>query len=460
MSVQTRGYSDVVVEITPERSMQVVTPTDKTKAGFVKLVDSEGNSITTTENGYVKVSSANVAWFDQVDGNAIDINKYDPRILNMIMAQTGGFRTLNASAITTANSYAINQSIKFIPLYGPLPFIFNTNAKVANVPALNSTIELGLGAVATTAAPTDGAFFRWAPDGTFKAVIVNNSVETTFIITAPATNLVHLYEIEIVEDLVIFAIDDIDVAIIEVPSGQGYPFNNGRQQVIERVYTGGSAPSLAPQLAIAQSTGVQEDMNQAQTFPETLNSLGRGWFQNPITGAQTSNHTNSMTVSPITLSNTTCANTSLGGKFAISSQAAGTTDGIVFGWQNDTGYQKTIYGIAISTVITGAAIVTATVLEWSLGINASALSLATVDTAFTSGAGQIWGPRRQPLGVQGFSALAGVGAVANDVVRMFPSGITIEPSRWLTVIVTIPNGAATGSLVYRGSATFLGGQSQ
>lgn len=460
MSVKVIGNGGVIAEVDVNRNLNVTLPQVAAQAGMAKILDSEGNTISTTENGFLKTSSANVVFFDQVDGSSVNTNMYDPRILNMTITQSGGYWNLNAGASLTAGAYAIMQTVKCIPVFGMLPLIADITAKYSNLPESNATAELGIGTVATTSAPTDFAGFRWSPSGVFQAVLNNGGTEQTVTLTAPTANTAHIYEIEIVDDHVIFNIDDTDVADIFRATGQAFSLNAGRQQVIARVYNGGSAPSLAPQLSVGEVTVIQEDMNQAKSYPETLGSLGRGFFQNPITFAQTSNHTNSMTVTATTLSNTTCANTSLGGKFALTAPASGATDYLVFAWQNDTGYQKTIYGIAVSTAVIGAAIVTATILEWSLGVNSSAVSLATADTGFSSGVPQVWGDRHVDLGVQGFVALAGIGTVAGDLVRQFPSGIIIESGRYLKLIVTVPSGAATGSLLYRVTATILGGNAE
>lgn len=449
-----------------DRKVQVNLPTDPASAGLVRILSSDGSPIDTTENNYLRVSSAAFTIYDQVDGAAVNTNIWNQSVSGMTIAQTGGFIGLNAGQALTANAYAILSSIKSIPLYGTLPFSLDIVAKVLNVPGSSAVIEIGLGSVATNAAPTDGAFFRWTSAGQFMCVLSNAGSETNSGILAgtftdpdtgesltlpPSANLIHLYQIEVVEDHARFFIDDIEVAIVQTPSGQAYPFNAGRQQVFLRVYNGGSSPSLAPQIYMGQMIAVQDDLNQNRPWCDTLALMGRGAYQSPITAfGQTANHTNSTDPASGTLSNTAASYTTLGGRWQVAALAAAQTDYALFAYQVPAGYQLFVYGLAISSGIIGAAVVTPALLDWALGLNANAASLATADGAGT------WAPRRIPLGTQSFAALAGIGSSAPDLVRNFPVPLVVDGGRFFHVILQIPKGAATGSLIYRGDVMING----
>lgn len=452
--IQSPSTIGNIAEVDSDKCLTVSTTKDATKAGYSKLIDSEGNPIVTTENGFLKVSSANVQFFDQVDGSAINTNLYDPRISNMTIGQASGYWTLNSGQAVTANAYAIMQSNKFMPLYGTLPLIINFTAKVLNVPEANGTIELGLGAVGTNVAPTDGAFFRWTPSGQFVCVLNNGGVETlSSAITPPTTTVNHLYEIEIVEDHVVFAIDDVDVADIPTAAGQAYPFNAGHQQVVARVYNSGSSPSLAPVLAVGQVTVVQEDMNQAKTWDETVGQLGRGAYQLPVTDfSQTANHANSASPTSATLSNTAAGYTTLGGKWQFAALSGAATDYALFAFQIPAGYQLVVRSISISSANTGVAgsLTVPTVLDWSVGVNSSGVSLATANAAASSGTPGTWAPRRIPLGIQSFPTTSLLGAQVSDITRRFDTPIVVDSGRYFHIILQVPAGAATGSQVIRG----------
>lgn len=267
------------------------------------------------------------------------------------------------------------------------------------------------------------------------------------VILPPVPNLTHLYQIEIVEDHVRFFVDDVLVATVNTPSGQAYPFNAGRQQVFLRVYNGGSSPSLAPQIYMGQMIASQDDLNQNRPWSDTLALMGRGAYQSPVTPfGQTANHANSTSPVSGTPSNTVAGYSTLGGRWQIAAPASAATDLALFAFQVPAGYQLFVNSIGLSSINTGAigSAITPTLLDWALGINASAVSLATADGAGT------WAPRRIPLGLQSFGLSAIIGAQASDLVRRFETPLVVDGGRYLHLILQVPLGAATASQVLRG----------
>ena len=168
-------------------------------------------------------------------------------------------------------------------------------------------------------------------------------------------------------------------------------------------------------------------------------------------GAQTANHANSTSPSSATLSNTAAGYTTLGGKFQFAAVAGAVTDYALFAYAVPSTHRLVVDSIGISTINTGAAVATsAHVLDWSISVNATAVSLATTDS------GSTFGPRRIPLGLQTFLSGAAIGSQANDLFREFKSPLTIEPSRYFHVILQMPIATATGSQVIRGDVTVNG----
>lgn len=462
---------DLVDEITSDkleiknRKAQVHLDDSPTAAGYVRIVDADGHAIDTTENNYLRVSTSALVFYEQVDGSNVNTNLWNPSAISgMTITQASGFITLNGGSALTANAYAILQSNLNIPLYGTLPVLVEINAKVLNVPEANATVELGIGAAATNAAPTDGAFFRWSPTGGFYCVVNNGGTENTSgnisgvlftdtngdtITPPPSTNTIHLYTIEIVEDHVQFFIDDIQVADVQTPAGQAFPVNAGRQPILARVYNGGSTPSLAAQLFIGQVTVKQEDLYQNKTWAENLGSIGRGAFQSPVNAfGQTAQHANSAAPSSATLSNTAAGYTTLGGKYIFSVVSSAATDYALFAYQVPTGYQLVINDIAISSIVSTALGLTGTILEWAVGVNSSAVSLATADGSGT------WGPRRIPLGVQGYGISTLATVQSSDIVRHFSAPLVVDSGRYLHIIVALPTSSSTGAI--RGDVTISG----
>ena len=168
-----------------------------------------------------------------------------------------------------------------------------------------------------------------------------------------------------------------------------------------------------------------------------------------INGAQTAQHANSTSPTSASLSNTAAGYTTLGGRWQFAAPGAAATDFALFAYQVPAGYRLMIKSVCISSVNTGAAVATtATILDWSIAVNATAVSLATTDSD------PVWAPRRIPLGVQGFIVGAAIGANGNEIYRTFEQAIVCQPSRYVHVIVQVPVGTATGSQVMRGDVMF------
>lgn len=271
-------------------------------------------------------------------------------------------------------------------------------------------------------------------------------------ITIPTPNDATLYDIVIVEDQVQFFVDDTLVATVEVPTGLSYPTNAGRLPLFFRVYNGSSSPAQPPALSLGQAIVVQEGCVTGKSWGEVLVSQGQGGYQSPVTPfAQNANHANSTSPVSATLSNTAAGYTTLGGRYQFAAVGGAVVDFALFAYQVPAGYQFYCTGVSISCAVSGVAVVTPTLLDWALGLNASAVSLATADTPPTS-----WAPRRIPVGLQSFAALAPVAAVAPDIVRVFTPPLVVDGGRFLHVILQVPNGAATASLIFRGDVMLQG----
>lgn len=421
----------------------------------VPIVTADGTPFAVSEQGYLTVGLDSLMFYEQVDGTALNTNIWMTSVSTQTITQSSGFININAALSVATSTYAILTSVKQFPLFGHLPIECFIRGSINITPIANATVELGFGSVATTAAPTDGAFFRWqASDQTFRAVINANGTETlSNAITPPSVNVNHLYEITIVEDLVQFEIDDTFVAEIPTPSAFAYPVNAGKQTIFVRTYTGGVSPATAPQFKVGQAIVIQHDLNQNKLWKETLVSLGRGAYQNPLTPyTQSANHANSTDPVSATLSNTAAGYTTLGGRFQFAAVAGAVTDFALFAYQVPAGYQLYITGIAISTINTGAAAaVTATILDWSISVNASAVSLATAESPPAT-----YAPRRIPLGVQGFVATAAIGAMPPDLIRAFDPPLVGDSGRFVHVILEIPVGTATALEVIRGDVVITG----
>lgn len=195
-------------------------------------------------------------------------------------------------------------------------------------------------------------------------------------------------------------------------------------------------------------------LDQEPSYAEAMAAAGRmiNWL--PTAGAfdQLTNHANSTSPTSATLSNTAAGYSKLGGRYQFAAVAGGATDYALFAYQVPTNLRAFITGIAIDAWVTGAAnATTATILDWFLGVNANAVSLATSDTA------GVGAPRRIPLGMQACLASAAIGSeIGPRIERVFPTPIVVEPGRFIHIGLQIPVGTATSSEVIRGDVMVNG----
>jgi len=416
------------------------------------MTDSNGNkAFVSPSGGRQRCGLDDLYIWDPVDGTAINTNIWLQSTSTMTITQTlANGILLNAGGSIATSVYAIINSIKNPARLGNFGVSARFYAKPVNLPETNAVGELGFGVVATTAAPTDGSFFRWT-GAAFQAVVNFNGTETTQALSTPSAAY-HTFEIvRTTNAQSLFFVDEVLVATL-TPGTNPSQSSTTRMPIFARVYSGGSAPALAPQLSIASVSVAQLDINWNKQWADVQVGRGLGAYQSPITAfGQTANHANSASPSSATLSNTAAGYTTLGGRYQFAAPAGAATDFALFGYQVPAGYQLYVTSVKISAINTGAAVATtATILDWGVGVNASAVSLATADGAGT------WAPRRIPLGTQGFIVGAAIGAAASDVVMNFSPPLCVDASRFFHVILQVPVGTATASQVIRGDVTVNG----
>lgn len=176
---------------------------------------------------------------------------------------------------------------------------------------------------------------------------------------------------------------------------------------------------------------------------------GFNLIADPTSGAQTSNYTNSTPPANATLSNTTAGYTTLGGLFQFVAPAGSETDYALFAYQVPLGFTLYVDSVSVDSFITGAQSSTsATLLQWALAANSSAVSLAT---------GPPHPPIRFPIGMQNAPKSAVVGDPFSPPVEYEPdTPIVVLPGRYFHVILRVPVGNATRPQVIRGFVTVEG----
>lgn len=448
------GSSTNEADVNSDKEVHVSLNKTLSKSAYVFLAANglQGGKALTSFGPMGRLSTGvqTLEMFDPVDGATINTNIWNqpaPTTFTVAQNATTGFLVLNSGASIAINAQCQINSIKRMQLINTFVPTARILFKTPNVPQANATIELGFGTATGTAAPTDGAFFRWSSASEFRCVTVFNSVETTSAaLTAPTANVCHTSHITFRGTQVEFFIDDVSVASVANPLGNPNPQNSSRLPIFARVYNGGTSPVTAPELHLAAVSLWRNDLNTNKLWPAQMAGIGRSSYQHPATYGQNTNHANSTSPTSATLSNTAAGYTTLGGRFQFAAPLGAATDFALFGFQVPADFQLIINGLRIDAVNTGAAVATtATILDWGIGANSSAVSLATTDTATTTA------PRRVPLGVQSLMVGAAIGAVVETLVINFDTPIVVDGGRFFHIILQVPLGTATALQVIRGN---------
>lgn len=460
-------------------NLNVNTPTDEPTAGFTACssqVDA-GDVLGAPLNRALEVSpdfrlrvATEVPYFSQsFEGTIISRDRIQQNDTTMTCAQAADFLTLNSGSSVTSGQTTNIRTYRTFPLLGSFLNHAHLWVRETNPTATNVVSEWGCGYATGTATPTDGVFLRRISGGTLRAVINFGGTETIADLTmtnVPSRDGIGVYDatetnhwiIYIHNDDAHFWCNNVLVARIQCPAAQAAPSQSSALPLFARVNNTGAA-SAARQLGIGFLEVTQGDTDGNKPWADVMCGGGGGSYQvQPgTTSAQTANWANSAAPASATLSNTAAGYTTLGGQWQYAAVAGAETDFALFGYTNPAGTAtlpgKTLYvtGVRIGeTFVQGAAVATTTVLVWGVGVGSTAVSLATVDAAATVG------PRRKMLGAQSLAAAAAIGALALGFERHFRSPIIVPPGAFFHVILKQPQGAATASLVFRGSVDIDG----
>jgi hypothetical protein len=398
-------------------------------------------------------------------------NVLQQAVSGMTGAQAGGFFVLNSGNATAATNRAQVVSYRTVPLFGSFPTYLEIWMREGNPSATNAISEWGFGYPnAGVAVPTDGVFIRRNGSGVLQAVLNFGGVETPATLTM--TNVhsrdgVGLYDpaevnhwvIAANNDSVEFWCNDVLVADVSTPAGQGAPMSSSAQPFFARTYVPtGLTASAGRRIELCYIGSALGDANINQSFWMTMAAMGRGSYQTQagVAPAQTSNSVNSTIPATGTLSNTGASYTTFGGQWRIAATAGAETDYALFGFQvpqgtaNLAGRTLHITGVRIGeTWVEGAAIATTpTVFQWGIATGSTAVSLATADAVGTVS------PKRKLLGSQSFLVGEAIGALKdgfdNDI------GMAAFPGTFVHVVLKMPVGTATALQFFRGTVAIDG----
>jgi hypothetical protein len=432
----------------------------------MKVVDERGEPMVFGYEGRVDITQDQLLFYDPADGAQTfpDHRIWTWSGTTMTVTQaTGPSRIiLNGGAITTINTNINLLSLGTFVTYHEADIYFHARVMPTALPANNAQCDFGVGTASGATTPTDGVYFRWKNNNTFVCVVNRAGTEVESAgQSAPAAGEYSHMEILYNTERAIFMWESPagtpQELIVLTPVAASSMTDTLRQPVLGRIVIGATPPGSAPQLSFGEVAVYQKTLNLNEPFHYTLvTGLSRGAFQSPAsTFAQTANHANSTSPTSATLSNTAAGYTTLGGRFQFAAVAGAATDFALFGYQVPAGFKLCVTSAAISLVNTVVAVgASASVFDWGLGVNSSAVSLATTETVSSALVTSV-APRRIPLGLQSLLGAAAVGAMATPPLLgpfRFDPPLVTEPARFFHIILQIPIGLATATEVFRGDA--------
>lgn len=469
------GVSNILADVDSNNNLKVNLPTSVTGTGYVTMVaEPDAGTITgsklrrpldASQDYRLRVGTDKIIWQDTYNHTVLNNSKYVGVTSTQTIVVGGGFLTLNAGSSVASAAVSRVQTFKTFSLLNTYPTLFNIRAKFSAAFQTNSVIEFGFGFATTTVTPTDGAFFR-VVGGALLGVVNNNGSETTIATSfIPTVGAVDEYAIIVGQDRTEFWIDGILRGTILTPTSLGSPCQSNSLPILLRNYNSGVV-TTAIQFAIAQMAVSLGDMDSGKDWATVMSTNGQNCINATdgtaaaAAGTYLSNNANSAAPVSAGLSNTAAGYTTLGGQFQFAAVAGAETDYALFAYQNPAataavpGKTLVITGVKIDTYNTGAAVATTpTLLQWTLGIGATAVSLATADSV----AAGTRAARRISLGSQ--TMLTGVavgGQCDRNLDVKFSSPVMVEAGSFCHIILKLPVATATASQVVRGTVLVNG----
>lgn len=410
-------------------------------------------------NGEVRDGAAAPLFFDSIEGTLVDTNKWIQSLTTMTVTQAVASGTLFNAGLSVATTVgALHTTQSRFPFIGRSGLLYKARV-LTTVHSANNLIELGFGApaTATTASIGDGACWRKDGSGQWVPVITLNGgtdilgtpiSDTTFRAAIAVTDYA-AFEVFLEDCRARFRIFRSDGTVVneQVLNFQAAVgvFGVTRLQAFERIYNAG-AVATAVQMRVAH-TSVWYTDSVAPTAEQLAVWNCNGSLTSPNAYTQLANFANNSAPTSIALSNTAPGYTTLGGLWQFGTVAGAESDYALFGFQAPTPYALTVTRVQIDAINLGAAVATTvSLVQWGLGFNSSAASLATAAP---------YAPMKKGIGFHSFPVGASIGAIGGPTV-VWQGREKVQPGRFFHVIVRLPVGTATAAQLLRGTVSVEG----
>ena len=446
------GDSTNLASVDSYNNLKVNTPTSAETSGFVTLV-AENDSGTVTGSRFMltpevssdyrlRVGSDSMVFTDCFPGAAVNTAIWTQVVSTMTITSTGGYINLNAAGSTALSAVARYQTYRHFPIYKSYTTYFDSEVLFTSSPVPGNVCEWGAFLSTTTTDPTDGVYFRINASGEFRCVVNNNGTElqsgTLDFASLVGVNTSRTFLIYILSNKVLFWIDDVLVATLSSPSGQGITTQSQNLPMSFRIYNL-TATSTAQIMKIAMVNVSFSDQNGNKPWSHIVAGSG-GHSSQGQTGqatlGTTALYSNSLAAGAgAAATNATAAlGSGLGGQFSVQPTLTVGSDGIISSYQVPLGtaslpgrslyITRITFDAGVTTVLAGGPVLYA----YSLAYGHTAVSLATVEAATTKA------PRRLPLGMQTFPATAAVGTLGTKVDVDFATPIVVQPGEFVQLV--------------------------
>lgn len=471
MSINIKnGIGSGELGVNAEHEALVTLNQDASKAGHACLaaeVNSDGAGVgrivrtaDISSDYRLRVGLDSVLFADTFNHGQVNCSKYKVVNTTAVNALSGGRWVFNSGNSVTAGQGTQFSTWSYYKLALSGTLYIDFELMISAIPQLNNVVEFGWFLCSGVTAPTDGVLFRLNASGVLQGVNNNNGSETVVNLTdngvafVPSPNTMYHMLIVAHNDRTEFWIDDVCMGVIVTPLLLGSPCLSMSLPVSARIYNSNTV-ATAQRLEISNISVTIGDQNVSKLSPtvQAIQGLNGVCTPDGVASGQTGNFVNSTGPVSATLSNTAAGYATLGGQFQFAAVAGAETDYALFAYLNPAGTAAipgknlVITGVTIDVFNMGAVVATTPhVLQWSLGIGSSGVSLATADSATTGGCA----PRRRGIGVQMLPVGAVIGQNATQVGAQMNTPDVVEPGTYCHIIVKIPVGTATASQIIRG----------
>lgn len=457
------GTSGIIAEVSPAGQLLVKMQTSAAEAGAMYLVGKSDvnsptntGSITGSTQGLLGTAVAVLEQEENFVGATLNTSKWKLQTATMTGAIVNNIAVLNSGTSVASGAYAILSSYRSIRAYRGCDRVVAWRVALEATPQTNNVVEIGVGLCATTASPTIAAIFRYGADGSFRGVIITtpggSEVPTPDLISVMTTPTdFHDYTIVIGQDKVVFELDGLPIASLAIPVGSAAPMASESAPVYVRTYNTNTV-STAQKVSVARNvTACFGGLNghDNKDISALCGDVGYQLVTGTGTGGPSNNYANNTVPPTLALSNTSPAATTLGGHGLITGPAASETDYILFGFQvpvgtvTNMGRTLIIYSVTVTMDLQSGTATNAALWDFKLGFGATAVSLATTETANTKTY------RRVPIGTLNIAAGSPVGVNTAVLNLELAQPIAVNSGEYVALILRVPVGTTAGTPVYR-----------